>query len=192
MKKKIIVSAIAIVLVLCCAIGGTLAWLTDATDEIVNTFTVGNVGIGLAETTEDYKMIPGSLIAKDPTVTVEEGSEDCWLFVKVDKSVNFDDFMTYSMAEGWTSLEGVDGVYYREAKAGDSFPVLVDNISDDGYNGSVAVKDTVTQDMMDEITDGTADEPTLTFTAYAIQKAGFVEEVEGVSGVERAWIEVSE
>lgn len=173
MKKKIIVSAIAIVLVLCCAIGGTLAWLTDATDPITNTFTVGNVGIGLTETTGDeYKMIPGETLAKNPTVTVEAGSEDCWLFVKVDKSENFGSFMTCEIAEGWTSLEGVDGVYYREAKAGDSFPVLLNN--------QVAVKDTVTQDMMDAITEGTADEPTLTFTAYAVQKAN-------VNTVDEAW-----
>ena len=64
MKKKIFVPVVAAALALCCAIGGTLAWLTDKTDPVVNTFTVGNVDITLAETTgQEYKMVPGCVPA---------------------------------------------------------------------------------------------------------------------------------
>ncbi len=163
MKKKILVSVAAAALVLCCVIGGTLAWLTDRTDSVVNTFAVGNVDITLGETTTAYKMVPGYVIEKDPKVSVKAGSEDCWLFVKVDKSENFDNFMAFDMASGWTALNGENGVFYREVKTVDTnreFPVLKDN--------QVTVKDIVVKEQMDELTEAT--KPTLTFTAYAVQQ----------------------
>lgn len=165
MKKKLLASVVAIALVACCVIGGTLAWLTDKTDSITNTFTVGNVDLTLTETTSDYKMVPGNTIAKNPTVTVTAGSEDCYVFVKVEKSANLDSFIDYSVdTTKWTALDGVPGVYYTEVsseEAGNAIAVLTNN--------QVTVKTSVTKDMMDAITEGT--EPTLTFTAYAIQKA---------------------
>lgn len=179
MKKKTIALILSCVLVLGCAIGGTIAWLTDKTAEIKNTFTVGNVDIDLKETTTDYKMVPGITIAKDPTVTVNANSEACWLFVKVEESDNFGTFMTYAMADGWTKLTDKEGVYvyYREVTASGtdkSFPVLSGETTKevDGktvkVSGTVTVKDTVTKKMMDELTA----EPTLTFTAYAVQRDG--------------------
>ena len=162
MKKKVL-SIVAVVLVLCCAIGGTLAWLTDRTNPVVNTFTVGDINIELTETTTNYKMVPGNTISKDPKVTVKANSEACWLFVKVEKSSNFDNFMTYEMADGWTALPGVAGVYYREVAAtttATEFSVLKDN--------SVLVKNTVTKADLNALTQNTF--PTLTFTAYAVQK----------------------
>lgn len=162
MKKKVL-SIVAVVLVLCCAIGGTLAWLTDKTDPVVNTFTVGDINIELTETTTNYKMVPGNTISKDPKVTVKANSEACWLFVKVEKSANFDSFMTYDMADGWTELPSVTGVYYREVAAttaATDFSVL--------KGDSVSVKDTVTKADLNALTQNTF--PTLTFTAYAVQK----------------------
>lgn len=162
MKKKVL-SIVAVVLVLCCAIGGTLAWLTDKTGPVVNTFTVGDINIELTETTTNYKMVPGNTITKDPKVTVKANSEACWLFVKVEKSANFDSFMTYDMADGWTKLPSVTGVYYREVAAttaATDFSVLQGN--------SVSVKDTVTKADLNALTQNTF--PTLTFTAYAVQK----------------------
>ena len=171
MKKKVL-SIVAVVLVLCCAIGGTLAWLTDKTGPVVNTFTVGDINIELAETTTDYKMVPGNTIAKDPKVTVKDGSEACWLFVKVEKSTNFDQYLSYEMAVGWTALPGVEGVYYREVSATTAdtdFAVLKDN--------QVKVLDTVTKTMLEA---AKTDAPTLTFTAYAVQK-------DNVTSVTDAW-----
>lgn len=180
MKKKIALSIAAIALVICCAVGGTLAWLTDKTGPVTNTFTVGNIDITLAESENlDLKMVPGNTITKDPKVTVEGGSEDCWLFVKVEKSANFDTFMTYAIASGWTALTGVDGVYYREVAASDNdqaFAVLADD--------QVTVKDTVTKAMMDNLTSSGATLPTLTFTAYAVQKDNIADEA-------TAWAEVA-
>ena len=80
------------------------------------------------------------------------------------------------MANGWTKLE--DGVFYRPVEASDAnqiFPVLANN--------TVSVKSDVTKAMMDGLTDATR--PTLTFTAYACQTAGFEDNAAG------AWAEVN-
>ena len=156
---------LALVLVVAVAsVGGTIAWLTATTAPVTNTFTVGDINIELKETTTNYKMVPGNTIAKDPKVTVKANSEACWLFVKIEKSTNLSDFITYTVAEGWTALTGVDGVYYREVNATDAAGVTFSVLKDD----RVTVKDTVTKTMMNALTDATR--PTLTFTAYAVQK----------------------
>lgn len=185
MKKKAIVAVVALVLVLCCAIGGTLAWLKTETTPVLNTFTYGDINIGLSESDDlDLKMIPGNSIKKDPVVTVKKGSEACWLFVEVKESENFDDFMTYAIAEGWTLYNTTTSgsniktdntaddtyVIYREvdantANAGTSYQVLAGK--EEYQNGYVTVNDAVTKKMFATLTEATR--PTLTFTAYAVQ-----------------------
>lgn len=162
MKKKSLALVLALAMIVVCVVGGTLAWLIATTPEVKNTFTTSNVDITLTETTTNYQMIPGYTIAKDPKVTVLADSEKCYLFVKVDKSANFDNFMTCTIATGWTALDGVNGVYYRIVDASatnQEFGVLKDN--------QVTVKDTVTKAMLNALTADT--QPTLTFTAYACQ-----------------------
>ena len=174
MKKKTLALVLALTLLVAGVVGGTLAWLTDQTAEVKNTFTVGDINIGLTETTTDYKMVPGNTIAKDPTVTVKANSEACWLFEKVTESANLDDFITYAIATGWTELEA--GVYYREvpASAADqTFSVLAGD--------AVTVKSDVTRAMLET---AKTDAPTLTFKAYAIQKDHF-------ATADAAWAEVS-
>lgn len=176
MKKKTLALVLALTLLVAGVVGGTLAWLTDRTAEVKNTFTVGDINIGLTETTTDYKMVPGNTIAKDPTVTVKANSEACWLFVKVTKSENLDTFITYAIAEGWTALPGVDGVYYREvpASAADqTFSVLADN--------AVTVNSDVTKEML---TAKDFANSTLTFKAYAVQK-------DNVASASDAWAKVN-
>lgn len=165
MKKKSLALVLALAMIVVCVVGGTLAWLIDKTDPVTNTFTYGDIDITLAETTgTSYKMIPGYTIDKNPKVTVLAGSEKCFLFVKVDKSANFDKFMTYTIATDWTALTGVDGVYYRIVDASatnQEFGVLKDD--------QVIVKDNVTKADMDGLKANVATQPTLTFTAYACQ-----------------------
>lgn len=176
MKKKALALVLALTLLVAGIVGGTLAWLTDQTAEVKNTFTVGDINIGLTETTADYKMVPGNTIAKDPTVTVKANSEACWLFVKVTESTDLKDFITYAIAEGWTALPGVDGVYYREvptSAADQTFSVLAGD--------AVTVKSDVTRTMLET---AKTDAPTLTFKAYAIQRDHF-------ATADAAWAEVS-
>lgn len=147
------------------SIGGTIAWLTASTGPVENTFTTSDINITLAETTTSYKMVPGNTIAKDPKVTVKSGSEACWLFVKIEKSTTLDNYISYTVADGWTQLADVDGVYYREVDAttaDKTFSVLA--------NDNVTVNGTVTKEMMEALAKDGAVQPTLTFTAYACQK----------------------
>lgn len=161
-KKKVLALVLAMVLVVVGVAAGTLAWLTAKSDTVTNTFTTSDIKVKLEETKNNFKMIPGYDIQKDPKATVLAGSEECFLFVKLEKSANFDDFMTYEMADGWTALTGVDGVYYREVKSvniGTAYSVLKDN--------KVTVKGEVTKAMMEGLSANTL--PTLTITAYASQ-----------------------
>lgn len=156
--KKTLITILATVLVCCCAVGGTLAWLVDKTDSVVNTFTVGKVDIDLKETTGDeYKMIPGTTYSKDPTVTVKGGSEKCYLFVKVEATDNNPTLIEYSVDDAWAALTGVANVYYQvveESAADQPFAVLTNN--------QVKISET-------NVTSATTVTPKLTITAYAIQ-----------------------
>lgn len=185
--KKALFIMLSAALIVCATVAGTLAWLTDTTAPVVNTFTVGDINITLTESKNlDLKMVPGRTITKDPKVTVKKGSEACWLFVKVVKSGNFDSFMTFEMADGWTlhKTEGNTEVYYREVAATTAdtdISVLKDN--------KVTVRDTVTKTMLEGVKnaeDGTPNEdaPTLTFTAYAVQK-------DGINDATTAWGKVT-
>ena len=173
---KTFVAMLALVLVIGCAVGGTIAWLTAQTDPVVNTFTYGDINITLGETTgATYKIIPGVNIDKDPKVTVKKDSEACWLFVKVEEEGTFvDNKVTYSIADGWTQGDGTNipaNVYYREVNAvtaDTSFYVLKGNT--EYPNGVVTVSEELTKAEVNSIT--AENQPKLTFTAYAVQKDG--------------------
>ena len=50
LNMKPLAVLLALTLLVGCAIGGTIAWLTAQTGEVVNTFTVGDINIKLEET----------------------------------------------------------------------------------------------------------------------------------------------
>lgn len=177
-STKVFLSLLALVLVVGCAVGGTIAWLTATTEPVVNTFTYGKIKIDLTETTgTEYKIIPGVNISKDPKVTVKAGSEACWLFVKVGEA-NWPTFtdkdgrkVSYTIATGWKELPGESGVYYREVDAvtaDTNFNVLA---GDETYhNGVVTVSEGLTKAEVNSVT--AENQPKLIFTAYAVQKDG--------------------
>lgn len=197
--KKPVAFALALVLVVALAVAGTIAWLTARSGEVVNTFTAGNIAIELTEDgategddgnfTRGYKMVPGNTLDKKPEVTVKAGSEACYLFVQIEESIGasvevdgesltFDDFITYGVIDGddgWTQLDSVPGVYYREvgATASDTpFSVIKSSEAEGAELNKVTVKDAVTKQMMDALGGrSTEDLPTLKFKAYAVQKA---------------------
>ena len=169
MKKKGLALFLALTLLVVGVVAGALAWLTAKSDVVTNTFTTSDIKVELKETTgTSYKMIPGYTITKDPKVKVLADSEECYLFVKLEKSTNFDSFMTYAMADGWTALPGVDDVYYRvvtaDGREGTSkINVPYSVLKDD----KVTVSGSVTKANMNALTEATY--PTLTVTAYASQ-----------------------
>lgn len=129
----------AILLVLCAAllvtasVMGTLAYLTSKTETITNTMSVGNVKITMDEAKVDkygvkdgetrvmvnnYKLIPGHTYIKDPIIHVAQGSEACYLFVKISNGIaGFEKAGVTTIAKqmeanGWRPLVGETGVYY--------------------------------------------------------------------------------
>ncbi len=172
MKKRYLgILMIATVSILLISIGATLAWLISSSLPVRNTFTVGKVQITLTETTgKQYPITPGVLHQKDPTVTVKAGSEACWLYVRIEKTENFDSFMTFTPADGWNAISGEEGIYYRPldtTKTDQAIRILLNN--------QIRVKDTVTEEMLNALDSY----PDLTFTAYAIQQEGIAGPVEG-------------
>ena len=92
-QKKKLLTAIVCLLVMSVTVMGTLAWLTDR-DEVVNTFTVGNVDIMVDEEhvnkdgtptgtgrvdKNEYHLIPGCDYTKDPTMTVKADSVESYV-----------------------------------------------------------------------------------------------------------------
>lgn len=194
--SKLAVMVLAIAVVLCTTVGGTYAWMMAKTDSVVNTFVFGNIDLTLTETdtgdgdgdenTNTYNLMPGAVIGKDPKVTVAKGSEDCWVFVKLEKSENFNQFLEYQLAEGWTSLgEEYPDIYYMEWTESLSTPVYEYGVLKDDV---VNVKGEVTAQMIQEV-DKAGAYPTLTITAYAVQRDTDVEEID--TAVE-AWALIQE
>ena len=175
-RSKALLLALCAVLLVAVSVLGTMAYLTSKTQVITNTFTVGDINIALTETkpeSRQAKIIPGVDIEKDPKVTVKANSEACWRFVEVKEEGTFvANKVTYSIADGWTKGDGTKipaNVYYRSVgavTADTGFYVLAGNT--DHPNGVVIVRDELTKDEVDTITEG--NQPKLTFTAYAVQK----------------------
>lgn len=112
MKKKIVALCLVVCLAATAIIGGTLAYFTD-TDEKTNTFTVGNVDIVLTEpewVEDQAKLIPGRVIPKDPTITLETDSERAYTFMKVQLSQDFMELIQTYYGTGYDFVAGFDKV----------------------------------------------------------------------------------
>ncbi len=194
-RNRILLTAVAALLLVVMTVGGTLAWLTDSTGEVVNTFTPTDVDIELNETLPAGKtaeMVPSVDISKNPSVTVKSGSEASYVYVVVEEigvinDWTFDDYLEYSYATGWelvastSKTEDKNDVYVlgravAETTADTSFDILANN--------KVTTKSGVTKAMMDAVTD--ANHPQLSFQAYAIQQANGT----GTFTIETAWTQL--
>lgn len=190
-RTRILLTAVAALLLVVVAVGGTMAWLADTTTEVTNTFSPAGIDINLDETwndsedvdkdgiTEEWimQMIPGTSKAKDPIVSVEKTTTvDIYLFVKFNETVD-ENYLTYTNAltaadSGWTELE--TGVWYRPVTAAEiAAGTECEGCRDNGIlhwhllvGDIVSVADTVGANT-DNITGGE-----MTWTAYAIQQMG--------------------
>lgn len=177
-------------LVIFSVIGGSMAWLMAKTEPIVNVFTYGDIRITLDETKGEklgdgryFKMTPGRVIEKDPTLTVLANSEDCWLFVEIKESSDkkLSDYIEYAVADGWTELQGAPGVYYRtvdNSTSNQEFGILKDD--------QVKVRDEVTSEMLRVL--NSTNYPKLTFTGYAVQRDMSIADIDTA---EEAWALIS-
>lgn len=178
MKKKGLALVLALTLLVVGVVAGTLAWLTAKSDVVTNTFTTSDIKVELKETTGgEYKMIPGYELEKDPKAWVVAGSEDCYLFVKLDWANNTytsgetaKSYLDWAIADGWEPVPGETNVYYRTVTsaqmssdngATNAYPILAGN--------KVTVSGDITKEQMNALDAEGAVKPTLTITAYASQ-----------------------
>lgn len=178
----------AILLVLCAvllvsaSVVGTLAYLQYKTDPVTNTMTVGKVEITLDEAKVDvygvpvegadrvtentYKLIPGHEYTKDPIVTVETGSEPCYLFVEVVNGISNVEIESGNTIEaqmtanGWSRLTTDSTVWYKSTAV-------------DARENAVEVAVFTTFTINGEADVSACVGKTITITAYAIQADGF-------------------
>ena len=160
-NKKSITLIIISLCVLIIGIGATWAYIIASSPTVKNTMTVGKVDITLNETTGDeFKILPGITHVKDPTVTVVKGSENSWIFIRQEASSDLHLYAEYAIDGGWIPLQGEAGVYYRRyyTSANDTiYPIIKDN--------KVTIYEEVTEEDLALIHIN----PTLKFTAYAVQ-----------------------
>lgn len=126
-KKKLLTMVLALVLIGAVGVGATLAYFTD-NDSATNVVTMGHVNIELTEEDWTYGeegitgVTPGQEIAKDPTITLVDGSLDAYVRIKLEVT-GFDGVEnadTYKaevledlvLGEGWTKVG--DYYYYAE------------------------------------------------------------------------------
>lgn len=185
MKKtsKALLLSLCAVLLVTASVLGTMAYLTSQ-DQVVNTFTVGNVAITLDEKDVDnstpgendrdkanaYKLMPGHNYEKDPIVHVDANSEDCYLFVKVVNeiaNIEAEKTVAQQMTEkGWVAVDAANGIYvYTTDKTN---PAVVTK----GSNITVFENFTIAGNV-DNTTLATYADKTITVNAYAIQADGF-------------------
>lgn len=190
-KTKALVLALSAVLLVATTVFATVAFLTS-TDSVVNTFSVGQVGITLDEApvgadgkkidgdrvkANAYTLVPGGEYDKDPTVHVAANSEDSYIFVEVINGIAAIEgnapIAAQIAANGWTALDvdgdGVadDGVYYKEYTK----------------NADVVNHEVFSQVTISENADNAAMQACqgkqISVIAYAIQRAGFENNVVG-------------
>lgn len=185
MNKKLIVATAACAALLIGSISTSLAWLLDTTNTVENKFISSTLGVTLTETgttnnVKEYDMVPGWTYDKNPKVTVAANSEPCYVFLKVEKSNDLDDFLAYTFDNTtWNKVPGVANVYYTEYTTSTSdmiYNILLagkyesesTGVTIDYAADKVVVKPEVTKDMMDDLKEA-GDELTFKFTAAAVQ-----------------------
>ena len=125
-SRRTIAMVLALIVSMGLSVYGTLAYLSDS-EQVVNTFTVGAIDITLDETQVDtngqptgdpervesneYHLLPGHSYVKDPTITVEAGSEESYIraIVTLNKlseitaipSLGGEDFLPENFVTGW-------------------------------------------------------------------------------------------
>lgn len=190
-KKKIVALVTATSLVAAIGIGSTLAYFTD-TDNEKNVVTFGHVDIDLEEPVFEEEneentitnVVPGDKIMKDPTITVAEDSEDCYIRVKMDIEDLTDEQIEELLADdnidfGDFTLDEESGYYVSDTiyTAGDVINFFAIKQGEDGK---------YTFEIPTSWNNSLADQTfTITFTAEAIQARNFADATE-------AWASVSE
>lgn len=184
---RVLMVALAVVLAVCCATGGTIAWLTSTPDAVSGTFVIGNINITLSDETKTLNTetantidvsnavtsyTPGQQIKSNPRVTVAANSEACFLFIHIDEENNtFDNgkekIVQWKLATTatihWQEVQGHSGYYYREV------PKYARDATYQIFDQTEML--TVNKSLTKETIDATGfHSPTITITAAAVQR----------------------
>ncbi|MGM9639958.1 MAG: SipW-dependent-type signal peptide-containing protein [Faecousia sp.] len=207
-RSKALLLTLCAVLLVAASVLGTMAYLTS-TDEVVNTFTVGNVQIKLDEAkanadgtldatatervkANSYKLLPGHTYNKDPMVTVLSGSESSYIKMTVTftKAAELDAIFAPAGADLTSIFKGYDSTAWI-AKGNTKDAENNTRTYEFWYKETVAASDgdVALDALFDSITVpgnitnaqlATIEGMTITVNAYAIQADGF-------ANAEAAW-----
>ena len=186
-KNKALLLTLCAVLLVAASVMGTMAYLTSR-DAVVNTFSVGSISMSLDEQDVDnstagendrdkanaYHLLPGHTYVKDPIIHIDTASEDAWIFVKVENGIaayeaataegDYTNIADQIVANGWTALDGVAGVYYKE---------YTKNQADKDLEVFANFKVADNAESVEGWANITADTHKINVTGYAVQKDGF-------------------
>ncbi len=207
-RSKALVLCICTLALIVSGVFTTLAYLTS-TDEVVNTFTVGNVAITLDEADvntdgtpiegaprvqeNEYHLLPGHTYTKDPTVHIADTSEEAYLIVTITIDDNADlqtALNKYNLSNDlWDLLEGsvqddwstLTPAFTETEDDSSKTYYLTYKTTIDGDTDDIVLFKTVT--VPDEFTNddlATLDNFKITVNAYAVQ-------VDGLASAQAAW-----
>lgn len=206
-RSKALLLTLCAVLLVAASVLGTMAYLTS-TDEVTNTFTVGEVKIKLDEAkanpdgslvanadrvkANEYKLLPGHTYSKDPMVTVLSGSESSYVKMTVtfSKANELDAIFAPGGADLTSIFNGYDAAKWI-AKGNTKDATANTRTYEFWYKETVGAPtaDVALDALFDSITVpgtitneqlATIEGMTITVNAYAIQADGF-------ANAEAAW-----
>ena len=206
-RSKALLLTLCAVLLVAASVLGTMAYLTS-TDEVTNTFTVGQVKIELDEAkanpdgslvanadrvkANEYKLLPGHTYNKDPMVTVLSGSESSYVKMTVtfSKANELDAIFAPGGADLTSIFNGYDAAKWI-AKGNTKDATANTRTYEFWYKETVGAPtaDVALDALFDSITVpgtitneqlATIEGMTITVNAYAIQADGF-------ANAEAAW-----
>ncbi|MGN0457613.1 MAG: hypothetical protein ACI4IL_01410 [Eubacterium sp.] len=182
-SKKFIALALSVAVILVCSVAPTFSWLSDESEQVVNTFAGGSISIKLDEakvdakghridgeprvTANSYKYTAGSILDKDPTPTVLKDSDSCYVFTFVENELN-DLFSIDIQTENWLKVaESTDGtLYVYKAVVKETDTSSADVVLSPVFT-KVTVSEALTQDDVAALGD-----KTVKVTSYAVQSDG--------------------
>lgn len=198
MKKKTLTIAIALVLVVALAVGATYAYLTATTGPVTNTFVAGKAvaqdDLKLYEheakqqadgsykldktvptvTQNEYTVMPGVNLPKDPTVEVTKAEGPYYLFVEVTKGDSFkgEKAPLSCTVDGshWVALKIEGKEVYAYSTDGKTAAILKDELTATPVLAKIGNTDNTITVANEDLSNVNCQ---LTFTAYACQAAGF-------------------
>lgn len=215
-SMKAVVFLMALVLLIGCGVGGTLAWLMDKTEAVTNTFTVGDVTLTLKESpitittdgtvtygtpvenvSNQYHALPGATYKKDPVVTLDANSEKCYLFVKFEYTNDAGTYYTYASNlntdNGWTKLDSAS-TSESDTTTEVWYRIEDKKDTDTSYSLLAALGESYAEGITlavnsEKVTNDTVDKASaqeLVYTAYAVQYDN-VTDTSGNNSAEAAW-----